>query len=304
MEAKKPHISVMLKEVLDYLQPTEGCTILDGTFGAGGYTRAILNSCNCKVIGTDRDSGVKKFADEIKNEYKNRFDFYNLKFSEIKDKIAKNSLDGIVLDLGISSMQVDDAERGFSFNKEAPLSMTMGKNDISAFTIVNEYEEQNIANIIYNFGEEVKSRQIAKKICDYRKNKQIETTTELANIVKSCFSGNFFKIHPATKTFQALRIFVNNELYEIETILKDSIDLLKSNGKFIVVSFHSLEDRLIKDFFKENSELSLSKINKYKDENVKTIFKSLTKKPVDVSNEEAKTNYRSRSAKLRGVMKC
>lgn len=304
MEAKKPHISVMLKEVLSYLQPTEGCTILDGTFGAGGYTKAILNSCNCKVIATDRDASVKKFADEIKVEYKDRFDFYNLKFSEIKDKIAKNSLDGIVLDLGISSMQVDDAERGFSFNKEAPLSMTMGKNDISAFTIVNEYEEQNIANIIYNFGEEVKSRQIAKKICDYRKNKQIETTTELANIVKSCFSGNFFKIHPATKTFQALRIFVNNELYEIETILKDSIDLLKTNARFIVVSFHSLEDRLIKDFFKENSELSLSKINKYKDENIKTIFKSLTKKPVDVSNEEAKTNYRSRSAKLRGVMKC
>lgn len=304
MEAKKPHISVMLKEVLSYLQPTEGCTILDGTFGAGGYAKAILNSCNCKVIATDRDASVKKFADEIKVEYKDRFDFYNLKFSEIKDKIAKNSLDGIVLDLGISSMQVDDAERGFSFNKEAPLSMTMGKNDISAFTIVNEYEEQNIANIIYNFGEEVKSRQIAKKICDYRKNKQIETTTELANIVKSCFSGNFFKIHPATKTFQALRIFVNNELYEIETILKDSIDLLKTNARFIVVSFHSLEDRLIKDFFKENSELSLSKINKYKDENIKTIFKSLTKKPVDVSNEEAKTNYRSRSAKLRGVMKC
>lgn len=299
-----PHISVMLNEVLQLLQPKDNDIILDGTFGAGGYTKAILNSCNCKVIGTDRDITVKKFADDVKNKYKDRFEFYNLKFSEIKTIIKNNILDGIVLDLGISSMQVDNAERGFSFNKDAPLTMTMGKNSITAYDIVNDYEEENIANIIYNYGEEVKSRQIAKKIVDYRKNKKIETTMELANIVNSCFPKKLSKINPATKTFQAIRIFVNEELLELQTILKDSIDLLKTNGRLVIVTFNSLEDRIVKDFFRDNSELCLKKQNKYKDEEIKTIFKSLTKKPIIVSEEEIKNNIRARSAKVRGVIKC
>lgn len=299
-----PHISVMLKEVLEILQPKDGEIILDGTFGAGGYTKAILNTCNCKVIGTDRDITVKKFADDIKNQYQNRFEFYNLKFSEIKNIINENSLDGIVLDLGISSMQVDNGDRGFSFNKDAPLAMTMGKNDINAYDIINNYAEENIANIIYNYGEEVKSRQIAKKIVDYRKNKPIETTMELAEIVNSCFPKTFKKINNATKTFQAIRIFVNQELIELQTILQDSIKLLKTGGRLVIVSFNSLEDRIIKDFFKDNSELCLKKQNKYKDEEIKTIFKSLTKKPIIVSEDEVKNNVRSRSAKLRGVIKC
>ena len=250
--AEIPHISVMLKEVLEILQPKDGEIILDGTFGAGGYTKAILNTCNCKVIGTDRDITVKKFADDVKNQYKNRFEFHNLKFSEIKNIINENSLDGIVLDLGISSMQVDNGDRGFSFNKDAPLTMTMGKNDINAYDIINNYAEENIANIIYNYGEEVKSRQIAKKIIDYRKNKPIETTMELAEIVNSCFPKTFKKINNATKTFQAIRIFVNQELIELQTILQDSIKLLKTGGKLVIVSFNSLEDRIIKDFFKDN----------------------------------------------------
>lgn len=304
MQNKKEHISVMLNEVLNYLEPKDGDVILDGTFGAGGYTRAILESCNCRVIGTDRDETVLRFVNDVKNDFGDRFEFYNLKFSEVKNVVAENSLDGIVLDLGVSSMQLDNGGRGFSFNKEAPLTMTMGRNNITAYDIVNNYEEKNIADIIYNFGEEVKSRTIAKKIIEYRKNKKIETTTELAEIVRSCFPNKYTKIDFATKTFQAIRIFVNDELKELETILNDSIKLLKNGGRLIVVSFHSLEDRIVKDFFTNKGNLKMSKINKYKEAQQKTVFEVLTKKPVIVSNVEVNSNRRARSAKLRGAIKC
>ena len=304
MQSKKEHISVMLNEVLNYLKPKNGDVILDGTFGAGGYTRAILESCNCKVIGTDRDETVLKFVDGVKNDFKDRFEFYNVKFSEIKNVVEENSLDAIVLDLGVSSMQLDNGNRGFSFNKEAPLIMTMGRNNITAYDVVNDYDEKNIADIIYNFGEEVKSRAIAKKIIEYRKNKAIETTTELADIVRSCFPNKYTKIDFATKTFQAIRIFVNDELKELETILNDSIKLLKSGGRLIVVSFHSLEDRIVKDFLNNNGDSKLLKINKYKEVQKETLFKVLTKKPVIVSSVEVDKNRRARSAKLRGAVKC
>ena len=201
-------------------------------------------------------------------------------------------------------MQLDNGGRGFSFNKEAPLTMTMGRNNITAYDIVNDYEEKNIADIIYNFGEEVKSRTIAKKIVEYRKNKKIETTTELADIVRSCFPKKYTKIDFATKTFQAIRIFVNEELKELETILDDSIKLLKSGGRLVVVSFHSLEDRIVKDFFINKGNLKMSKINKYKEAQEETVFKVLTKKPVIVSDVEVNSNRRARSAKLRGAIKC
>lgn len=304
MQSKKEHISVMLNEVLNYLKPKNGDVILDGTFGAGGYTRAILESCNCKVIGTDRDKTVLKFVDGVKNDFKDRFEFYNVKFSEIKNVVEENSLDAIVLDLGVSSMQLDNGNRGFSFNKEAPLIMTMGRNNITAYDVVNDYDEKNIADIIYNFGEEVKSRAIAKKIIEYRKNKAIETTTELADIVRSCFPNKYTKIDFATKTFQAIRIFVNDELKELETILNDSIKLLKSGGRLIVVSFHSLEDRIVKDFLNNNGDSKLLKINKYKEVQKETLFKVLTKKPVIVSSVEVDKNRRARSAKLRGAVRC
>lgn len=304
MQSKKEHISVMLNEVLNYLKPKNGDVILDGTFGAGGYTRAILESCNCKVIGTDRDETVLKFVDGVKNDFKDRFEFYNVKFSEIKNVVEENSLDAIVLDLGVSSMQLDNGNRGFSFNKEAPLTMTMGRNNITAYDVVNNYDEKNIADIIYNFGEEVKSRAIAKKIIEYRKNKAIETTTELADIVRSCFPNKYTKIDFATKTFQAIRIFVNDELKELETILNDSVKLLKSGGRLVVVSFHSLEDRIVKDFLNNNGDCKLLKVNKYKEVQKETLFKVLTKKPVIVSSVEVDKNRRARSAKLRGAVRC
>jgi 16S rRNA (cytosine1402-N4)-methyltransferase len=295
----------MLREVLECLRPTGGDVILDATFGAGGYTRAILDSNNsCGVIAIDRDDGAAPFADDVKKEYGERFNFYNLKFSEVKSVLENNSLDGIVLDLGVSSMQLDNGERGFSFNKKAPLAMTMGRNNLTAFDVVNNYGESQIADIIYNYGNEVKSRIIAKKIAQRRKNRPIENTEELADIARSCFAGKEKKIDNATKTFQALRIFVNDELNELKIMLEYSIDLLRSGGRLAVVSFHSLEDRIVKNFFRENGDGNVKKINKYREESPRAIFRVLTKRPTVVSPGEIGLNHRARSAKLRGGIKC
>ena len=301
----KYHTPVMLKEVLEFLNLKNNSTVLYATFGAGGYSRAILDYySDCKVIGSDRDTNVEKFVNIFKQEYKERFNFINSKFSEIKNNFDSNSFDGIVLDLGVSSMQIDDAERGFSFNKEAPLNMTMGKNDFNAYDVVNSFNEEKLAFIIKNYGEEIKSKIIAKKIVEYRKNKTIETTTELAKIIHSCFCKRS-KIDNATKTFQAIRIFVNDELKELEILLNDSIELLKSGGRLVIVSFHSLEDRIVKNFFKKFGDLKKEKVNKYSNQiETKSIFNIITKKPVLVSNKEATINPRSRSAKLRYAIKC
>lgn len=299
------HIPVMINEVLRTLNPMDNNLILDGTFGAGGYSKHILNSCKCNVIATDRDKNVIKFADEVKNIYGDRFNFLNIKFSEIIDNIEENTLDGIVLDLGVSSMQLDNVERGFSFNKEAKLSMTMGRNSITAYDIVNDFKEQELADIIYKYGEEVKSRVISKAIINYRKNKKIETTTELANIIKSCFPQKYYKINPATKTFQAIRIYVNDELNELKKILEDSKKLLKKGGRLVVVTFHSLEDGIVKDFFKKNSKME--KINKYSNNTIEELnfsFNLVDKKPLIVTEEETKNNNRARSAKLRWGIRC
>lgn len=299
------HIPVMLHEVLKYLKPEDNNIILDATFGAGGYSEAILNyNKNCNVIGSDRDKNVEIFAKNIKQKYGDRFSFTNSKFSELKDNFSDNSFDGIVVDLGVSSMQIDNADRGFSFNKEAPLNMTMGKNDFNAYDVVNSFNEEKLASIIKNYGEETKSKIIAKKIIDYRKYKAIGTTTELAGIIHSCFPQKG-RIDNATKTFQAIRIFVNDELRELEILLNDSIELLKSDGRLVVVSFHSIEDGMVKNFFKKFGDLKKEKINKYsKQLEVESIFNIITKKPIAVSVEEVATNQRSRSAKLRCAIKC
>lgn len=299
------HVSVMLDEVINCLKPSAGDVILDGTFGAGGYTKRILETADCRVIATDRDETVKRFADNVKKEYNERFDFFNKKFSDIKTIVEKNSLDGIVLDLGVSSMQLDNPERGFSFSKEAPLKMTMGLNDLTAYDIVNDYEEFNIADIIYKYGEEVKSRSIAKKIVSYRKKKKIETTTELADIVRSCFPAKKTKIDYATKTFQALRIFVNDELKELDIILSDSIDLLRIGGRLVVVTFHSLEDRIVKQFFTKYGNIRHEKNNKYSEKDKASyLFNIVNKKPIVVTENEIFKNRRSRSAKLRWGIRC
>lgn len=283
------HIPVLLNEVITSLSPKDGAVYFDGTFGGGGYSRAILESANCKVIACDRDPFVKEIAANFSEKYKNRFEFFHNKFSEIKSIIEspKNEkVDGIVLDLGISNFQISNSERGFSFKLNGPLDMSMGLCEENALDILHKYSEKELADIIYLYGEEPFSRKIAKAI---KMNlDKIESTEDLANIIRKSVKKTG-KIDPATKTFQALRIFVNNELGELEKVLQESIELLNPGGKIIVVSFHSLEDRIIKRFFKSLTVKNDSR------------FHLLNKKPIIPSENEINMNPKSRSAKLRGI---
>ena len=297
------HVPVMLKEVLDYIKPSNNEVYIDCTFGAGGYTKGILDTANCSVIAVDRDISVQKYADDLKNKYKDRFEFYNIKYSDILNVIHDKKVDGIVLDIGVSSMQLDNADRGFSFQKNSRLDMRMGNDKISAYEIVNNTPEEELANIIYNYGDEVKSRHIAKKIVEARKLKPIETTTELADIVRSFYKEQKGKIDPATKTFQAIRIAVNDELNELKKILEISKQILKKNGRLVVVTFHSLEDKIVKDFIKKETNKGKKK-DKYAQVEIKQNFELLTNKPVTPSKNEIEKNIRARSAKLRALKKC
>jgi 16S rRNA (cytosine1402-N4)-methyltransferase len=306
MKNNIPHTPVMLNEVLNNLSPQAGEIYLDCTFGAGGYTKAFLKLANCIVIGIDRDKNVQQYADSVKREFGERFSFLYGKFSEA-DKLLRqiniNKVDAIIMDLGVSSMQLDEEKRGFSFNKEAKLDMRMDQGNISAYDVINKYSEEELANIIYNYGDEKKSRKIAKRIIEQRKNKSIETTIELANIVRSCFKTRG-KIDNATKTFQAIRIFVNDELNELKKALELSKILLNKNGRLIVVTFHSLEDKIVKDFIQKETGYSMRKKNKYASKDKQTSeFLLDIKKAVLVSENEIKKNVRARSAKLRVAIK-
>lgn len=297
------HIPVMLKEVLEYIDPKDNEVFIDCTFGAGGYAREILKKSNCKLIGIDRDESVKCFAEDLKKKFGNRFEFYNEKYSNIEKILHGKKVDGIVLDVGVSSMQIDNANRGFSFQKNSKLDMRMGNNSVSAYDIVNNFSEEELSNIIYYYGDEVKSRHIAKKIAELRKIKPIETTFELANIVRSFYFGKKGKIDPATKTFQAIRIAVNDELNELKKILNISKHILNKNGRLVIVCFHSLEDKIVKDFIKIETNKG-KKIDKYSNNKVDADFELLTKKAVIPSEGEVDENIRSRSAKLRALRKC
>lgn len=303
MKNNENHTPVLLNEVLQYLKPSDNELYVDCTFGAGGYAEAILEKAKCNVIGLDRDSTVQKFADRLKQNFKNRFEFHNIKYSDIETILNGKKLDGIVLDIGVSSMQIDNADRGFSFQKNSKLDMRMGNNELSAYEIVNNSSEQDLANIIYNYGDEVKSRHIARKIVEKRKEKPIETTFELADIVRYFYPKREGKIDPATKTFQAIRIAVNGELEELKKILELSKKLLKKNGRLVVVSFHSLEDKIVKDFVKKETDKGIKKDKYSKDKNI-VDFELLTKRAVVPTEEEIEENIRARSAKLRALKKC
>lgn len=279
------HIPVLLSEVIEILAPKDNAVYFDGTFGGGGYTQAILEKANCRVIATDRDEHVQKIADSVKNTYGERFSFHHAKFGDIKRVIeADNSstVDGIVLDLGVSNFQLEDAERGFSFKRAGPLDMSMGLNDQTALDIIRQYSERDLANLIYEFGEEPFSRRIAKNIKLHLRD--IHTTTDLADVIHKSV-GQRGKTDSATKTFQALRICVNDELGQLQLALNAATETLKPKGKIIIVSFHSLEDRIVKLFFKELSR--------------KGDFEMYSKKPISPSATELQNNPKSRSAKLR-----
>jgi len=302
----QPHIPVMLNEMLEVLAPKAGETYLDCTFGAGGYSKTILESCECYVTALDRDPNVIERAKEIKQAYVNKFDFIESNFGDSFKKLGAKKFDGIVLDLGVSSMQLDIPNRGFSFSNDGPLDMRMSGQGLSAEEFVNTAEEKELADIIYKYGDETFSRRIAKKIVEVRKTTKIDSTGKLAEIVRSCIGFKKGKIDPATKTFQAIRIYINDELGELERFLANVKNILKKDGRIVVVSFHSLEDRIVKNFFKENSEKPTARSKYAKDDvilNPDKWLKIITNKALIPSNEEVRINIRSRSAKLRAARK-
>lgn len=303
---KQNHIPVMLNEMLANLAPKAGESYLDCTFGAGGYSKAILDQCDCYVTALDRDPNVVKRAEELKQNYGERFDFIKTNFADCFENLGSKKFDGIVLDLGVSSMQLDIAERGFSFSHDGPLDMRMSSSGLSAEEFVNTAEEKELADIIYKYGDETFSRRIAKRIVEYRKTAKIDSTSKLAGIVRSSIGFRKGKIDPATKTFQAIRIYVNDELGELERFLANVRNILKKEGRLVVVSFHSLEDLIVKSFFKENSEKPKARSKYAKEElviNPSKWLKIITNKAKAASDEEVGVNIRARSAKLRAAKK-
>ena len=251
------HIPVMLDHVVEHLAPKDGDIILDGTFGGGGYTRRLLEAADCKVLGVDRDPDAKARSVPLKEQYGDRFRLLEGAFGDLEElanQAGETALDGIVFDLGVSSFQLDEAERGFSFMRDGPLDMRMSQSGVSAADIVNTADEREIADIIFQLGEERDSRRIARQIVLERKEGAFETTLQLADCVERSVGGRRGKkTHPATKTFQALRMFVNDELGELARGLMGAERMLKPGGRLVVVTFHSLEDRMVKTFLADRS---------------------------------------------------
>lgn len=306
MTENKPHISVMLPEVIEALRPVDGGVYLDGTFGAGGYSKEIANKADCQIIGIDRDPLAHEMASEWLSDYQGRITLRDGCFGSMDKLPDVPPLDGVVLDIGVSSMQLDMAERGFSYAKDGPLDMRMegrGSNGQSAADLIRDIEEEDLANIIYKYGEERHSRRVARAIVRERQEQSIETTSALAEIVRSAvpFSKKD-KSDRAARTFQALRIAVNDELGELERGLEASLKLLKPGGRLAVVTFHSLEDRIVKNFMRERA-MSKRSVSRYLPDTEADMTKPLlslkSKKAVLASDEEITSNARSRSAKLR-----
>ncbi|MCL7405442.1 16S rRNA (cytosine(1402)-N(4))-methyltransferase RsmH [Marivivens sp.] len=290
-----PHIPVLIRPLIRAVSPVSGIW-LDGTFGAGGYTRALLEAGADKVIGVDRDPLAFEMAKPWIGDFGDRIEFVQGTFSDM-DQYAQN-LDGVVLDLGVSSMQLDLAERGFSFMKEGPLDMRMSQSGTSAADLCNELDEEELADIIYLYGEERASRRIAKAIV---KARPLTTTLQLAKIVESCLPRpKPGQSHPATRTFQALRIAVNDEYGQLAEGLMAAERALKPGGLLAVVTFHSVEDRMTKRFFQSRSGRTAN-ANRYAPELAqdKPAFEMVEKKAIGPDQQELTENPRSRSAKLR-----
>ena len=246
--AEGPHLPVLLAEVLEALAPLDGARIVDGTFGAGGYSRALLEA-GARVIAIDRDPSVRPFADALATQYPDRFTFVAGPFSALDQLAGAAPVDGVVLDIGVSSMQLDQPERGFSFMREGPLDMRMSGEGKSAADLVNELEEADLANLLYAYGEERRSRRIAQFIVAARAEAPIATTAELARLIEKAIGRKPGDPHPATRSFQALRIAVNDELGQLVEGLFAAERLLGEGGRLTVVAFHSIEDRIVKRFF-------------------------------------------------------
>ena len=295
------HYPVMLNQILSIISPQHGGTFIDCTFGGGGYSEAILSFPNTKVIAIDRDSLTKKHANILEKKFPKRFNFFQKKFSNLSQVVNSNlNPKAIIFDLGMSSFQLSDQTRGFSFNSKNYLNMEMGINECSAYNVVNNLDKEYLAKIIKFLGEEKDGKIIANKIAKHRDKKKIKTSEELASIignVKKKYSK--YKKNPATKTFQAIRIFVNQELTELVLGLINSAKLLSNGGVLLVVCFHSLEDRIVKNFFNLYSDLN-SNTSRYLPSKEKSILFNLpSKKALIPSESEIFQNRSSRSAKLR-----
>jgi 16S rRNA (cytosine1402-N4)-methyltransferase len=305
MTKAKAHLPVLLREVVEALAPKEGGVYVDGTFGRGGYSRALLTAAKTRVIGIDRDPAAVKVGEQLVAEFKPRFTIVHGPFGAMDVLLVGeqvHQVDGIALDLGVSSPQFDEAERGFSFQNDGPLDMRMSLSGPSAADIVNTMGEKELADIIYLYGEERHSRRVAKRIVEARANGAILRTTQLAEIVRHSMPRSKDGIDPATRTFQALRIHVNDELGELQRGLKAAEMLLKPTGRLAVVSFHSLEDRIVKEFLRRRSATtqSLSRHMPVANDDAPTpTFRLLSRKPVTPTDEETRLNPRARSAKLR-----
>ena len=292
----------MLPEVIELLSPVDGGIYVDGTFGAGGYASAILDAADCTVVAIDRDLDAQKRAQNMNEE---RLVFIRGCFGDVEAllrDVGIERVDGFVLDIGVSSFQLDEAARGFSFRYDAPLDMRMDtEGGQTAADLVNTMDEKELADLIYKYGEERKSRHIARKIVELRTESPICTTAQLADIVRSCVPKSRDGIDPATRTFQALRIAVNDELGELERALNAAGNILKPGGRMVVVSFHSLEDGLVKSGFREKT--GGESVSRYQPQiqSSPTQFELLTRKALKPSEKEVTENSRSRSARLRAI---
>lgn len=299
---EKYHTSVLLEEVTHCLAPGPGKLFLDGTLGGGGHSEQLLQS-GAKVIGLDQDPAALSFARARLSEYSENFGAIqgNFRdFGEILETIGIRGLDGVLLDLGISSKQVDDADRGFAFSKDGPLDMRMNpEGETTAEDIVNSFDEEELARIFYQYGEERASRRVAKVIVEARDKEAITTTMQLANLVSKVIP-NKGKKHPATRVFQALRIAVNDELRSLETALTEVPKWLRPGGRLVVISFHSLEDRIVKSYLKRSSMKMMDRPEWPEPrENPDYHFKLILQKGLVPSKEEIEINPRARSARLR-----
>ena len=298
------HIPVLMKEAIEALAPRAGGVYVDGTFGRGGYTRALLGNANTQVIAIDRDPEAIRAGQKLVTEFAPRLTLLQGPFGAMDVLLAGQHIqqvDGIVLDIGVSSPQFDDAARGFSFSADGPLDMRMSQSGPSAADIVNEMGERELADIIFTLGEERCSRRVAHSIVEARASERILRTAQLATIIRRAVPRSKDGIDPATRSFQALRIYVNDELGELKRALRAAELLLKPQGRLAVVSFHSLEDRVVKDFMRRCSgSVAVSRHRPANDQDAPApSFSILTKKPQTPGDAEIAANPRARSAKLR-----
>ena len=304
MSADVRHIPVLGREAVEMLAPRDGGVYVDATFGAGGYSRMILGTAGTRVIGIDRDRTAVAGGFDLVDQSDGRLTLVEDRFSHLAEICAAEgveAVDGVVMDVGVSSMQLDQAGRGFSFRSDGPLDMRMGSAGLTAADVIAKASEAELADIIYIFGEERHSRAVARAIVAARKETPIATTRALADIVARVVRSKPGDIHPATRTFQGLRIFVNEELDELHLALEAAERVLRPGGRLAVVSFHSLEDRIVKDFFNARGKTGGGSRHLPEVKQAAPSFKLLTRRPVTPDEEEVAANPRARSAKLRAA---